>query len=571
MKRMVLVLLLFSALTAVLTFPLVFNMNKCIPGTSETTESFATLWGGWKLKYAFINRLDLDGYQFNAYPFGQPVINDIAFPAGIFIIKWLSILTNEILMYNILTLLSFLLSAFFVFILVYYLSGNSLAAFFSGIIYAFCPYHFARAWQHFGLAQIQWLPLYVFSLIKLFEERSIRNILLVALSFILVNLDYTYTYLAAIATSTYLAVFLLSGRIKQKKELLKLFFLLLVLIFVLSLPSMYIIYKNYFFGPPKEAMGLYHRPFGDLFTQSARPLSYFLPSAFHPVFGSLAQMFIGFGLYGKSYTEHSLYLGWIPIILAAMVFKRSLSRKEWFSSENFHINFLIFLAIIAWLFSQPPWWRLITLKIYMPSFFMYKILPMFRAYSRFGILVMLSVSVLAGFGLKFILDRFKSRQAKIAVTALFCGLVLFEFWNYPPFRIIDLTRYSQVYDWLRGEPGDTVIAEYPLDLDGVNEMYKFYQTKHHKRMINGTLAETYANRVSRSLNNISELRAAEGLRWLGVKYALVHKDYYTNSEKMDDLEIFKNVEKNPGLKLVKKFAEVDVYEVIAKSLKPVVQ
>ena len=49
----------------------------------------------------------------------------------------------------------------------------------------------------------------------------------------------------------------------------------------------------------------------------------------------------------------------------------------------------------------------------MPSFFMYKILPMFRAYCRFGIVVELAVAVLAGFGLKFFLRDLSHREQKL--------------------------------------------------------------------------------------------------------------------------------------------------------------
>ena len=144
-----------------------------------------------------------------------------------------------------------------------------------------------------------------------------------------------------------------------------------------------------------------------------------------------------------------------------------------FHEGDFYIGFFIFLAVVAWLFSQPPWWKFGPIKIYMPSFFMYKILPMFRAYCRFGIVVMLAVAVLAGYGLKFILERFKTQKAKIAITCLFAGLVLFEFWNWPPYKVIDVSKVPPVYYWLKEQPGDFVIAEYPLDADSPNEMYKF--------------------------------------------------------------------------------------------------
>ena len=183
-----------------------------------------------------------------------------------------------------------------------------------------------------------------------------------------------------------------------------------------------------------SAFNPYRRPFNDLFEQSARPLSYLLPAVVHPVFGKFTEQFIGSSFYGMSFTEHTLYLGWVPLILAFVALRRwrrkgKESKKSGtvpfrdspFYRDDFYIGFFVFLAVAAWLFSQPPWWNIFGFKIYMPSFFMYKILPMFRAYCRFGIVVMLAVAVLAGFGLKFFLERFKSQRTKVAVTALFAG------------------------------------------------------------------------------------------------------------------------------------------------------
>ena len=87
-------------------------------------------------------------------------------------------------------------------------------------------------------------------------------------------------------------------------------------------------------------------------------------------------------------------------------------------------------------------------------------------------LIMMAVAVLAGFGLKFILERFKSNGGKIAFTSLMCGLVLFEFLNFPPFKVIDLTKHPKVYDWFKSQKGDFAIAEYPLDADSPSDYYK---------------------------------------------------------------------------------------------------
>jgi len=246
------------------------------------------------------------------------------------------------------------------------------------------------------------------------------------------------------------------------------------------------------------------------------------------------------------------------------------------AKESFYIGFFLFLGLVAWLFSQPPWWQIGPIKIFMPSFFMYKILPMYRAYCRFGIVLMLAVSVLAGFGLKFILEKFNNQKIKAALAALFCSLLLFEFWNYPPSKVIDVSRVPAVYYWLKTQPNNVVIAEYPID-DSPNEMYKLYQTKHEKRIINGSIPGSEANNIVRTLKKLSEPYTVKALKWMGVKYVLVHHDAYLETDLVQDKQELEKISKNKGLKIIKSFVaqecpekeimcvqksgQVDVYEI----------
>ena len=311
-----------------------------------------------------------------------------------------------------------------------------------------------------------------------------------------------------------------------------------------------------------------------------------MPSSSHPVFGKFTEQFVGTKLYGVSFTEHALYLGWIPLLFAFLTFQRWKKNRKFQAQElansgvndDFYISFFISLAIVAWFFSQPPWWKFGPVKIYMPSFFMYKILPMYRAYCRFGIVVMLAVAVLAGYGLKFVLEGLKSKNAKSTMAILFCGLVLFEFWNYPPFKVIDISKVPSVYYWLKEQPKGIVIAEYPLDSGSPNEMYKFYQITHEKRIINGTIPGTYANKFAQDIIKLSDPKTEIILKSMGVTYVLVHHEGYLNTELTEDKEELKRIPTNPSLKFIKSYPEqdcpqqnlmytakagpIDVYEVI---------
>lgn len=610
MKRHFLTGIVFLIIITAMTFPLVLNMTKYFPGFFSTDESYASLWDSWRIKHSFQYGTSLKNTDLIAYPFGLNL-----YASGYLSFFWLgliyflSIFTNPIFAYNIQILCNLFLSCFFAYFLTFYLTKNRPSAFFSGIIFAFCPYQFARIWQHLGLTFNEWIPLGLLSAILLKEHASKKSAFLFLFSLLLLfSFDWCIMYLSTIAIITFLIYVLLYNwklKLFRQRQLLgpdrdyfkKVIFLGLI-IFIVLLPQFFGVIKNRLLVSPSEASTFnpFRRPFEDLFAQSAKPLSYFLPAVVHPIFGKFTEQFVGSSLYGISFTEHTLYLGWIPFILAFVAIRKWRKMRKVgavpegdcpYPKEDFYIGFFIFLAVVAWLFSQPPWWNIFGFKIYMPSFFMYKILPMYRAYCRFGIVVMLAVAVLAGFGLKFILERFKSQRVRLVLTCLFSGLVLFEFWNWPPYKVIDVSKVSAVYYWLKAQPEDIVIGEYPLDADSSNEMYKFYQTAHQKKMINGTIPGTPANAFAQTIVKLSEPKTAAALKGMGVKYVLVHRQDYIDTGLVDDTEELNKIPQNSGLKFIKTFpaqecpqkdimcvqksGPIDVYEVVASAIKPEVQ
>lgn len=607
--RLILSVGVFFALFSVFTFPLVLNLNRMIPGFFSTDEPFSTLWDSWRIKYSFAHGLDMKSTNFVAFPSGV-VLYDTGFMPPIIWLKWLqllSILFSPVVSYNLQIVSNSLLTFIFMFVLGRYLFNNNYSSFFAAIIFSFSPAVTIRTWQHIGLTYTQWLVLCLVGLFMLHRKINVFNLIFMCIAFILVSsFDWPFLLMSAIAVLLFIFC-QVSYRDKKSGFLpdyygvkfavavLFAWFLSLAVLFRQFYPLIkHIFLKSSSFMATHNlpsAWNSYRRPFEDLFVQSARPLSYFLPAAAHPIFGKFTQQFLGSSLYGTSFTEHTLYLGWVPLILAFVAFrkwrrdnkKRLQCQHETNtdnSGQNFHIRFFVLLAVVTWLFSQPPWWQIGAVKIYMPSFFMYKILPMFRAYCRFGIMLMLAVAVLAGFGLDFILGSFKKERAKIALAVLACGLVLFEFWNYPPFKVIDISRVPAVYYWLKANQEEFAVAEYPMDIVGPNELYKLCQITHGKKIINGTIPGTYAHGLAKCIYKLSSRDTPAVLKWMGVKFAIVHRSDYLKTELVTDKEDLDAIPDNPGLKLIRSFPSqecpeqgirciqetgpIDVYEVIAQ-------
>lgn len=583
----------FVILTCIMTFPLIFNIFKYIPGFFSTDESYGVLWSSWIIKHSFLHHLSLSYTNFVAYPSGIDI-----YSSGYFSIIWLfwfhllSILLPVIYAYNVHILLNLTLSGIFTYLLVYHVTKSRVGAFFSGVAFAYCPYQFARVWQHFSLTYNQWIPLILFAIILLMKSKGRKAFILLLISVLMTfSTDWTIMYFSFFVIVVFFLYWaiqsLMSGvfrdklRRRENTSYLKRVSLAFLIVFLILSPQFIRLFQ-YKMKANKNvlpsAFNVYNRPFEDLFAQSARPLSYLLPSSSHPVFGQFTSSFVGNDFYGGSFTEHTLYLGFIPLILAFIAIKtwrrRKRACKE--SEDDFFLGYFTVLAIAAWLFSQPPWWQIGPVKIYMPSFFVYKILPMFRAYCRFGIVLMLAVSVLAGFGFKYYLERFKTFKMKAAVALLVLLGVLFEFFSWPPYKVIDVSRVPQVYSWLKQKGGDFVIAEYPLDARSPNELFKFYQITHEKKMINGRLPGTEAFLTQQPLVKLSSPETASRLKALGVHYVLVHPQGYLVSELADDKNEMEKIPFNPGLRFIATFPDerckegilclmetgkIDVYEV----------
>ena len=583
MKKSLIILLFFAFLTIVFTYPLILKLDSAISGFDSTLEPYGNLWNFWRINHSWHNDFSLSFTDLIAYPFGVSFKHN--FPRVYF---WdamtflFGISLNHFAAYNTQILINFVLSGFFMYLLVFSLTKNNPASIFSGLIFTFCPQHFFRSWEHIGLSYFQWMPLYLFALFNLRNRTNLKNYILSTLALLAVaSFDTHYFYYMIIATAVLFIVesfhmLRIKKKIKESKAFLKYLILTVITVVVLTIPQYWLYIRNIFSSSVSPSShNPFQRPFDDLFYQSSKPLGYLLPSVEHPIFGRFTEFFVGDFLFGHSFVEHTLYLGWTTIILSFIAFrlwkKRQKIEVETTDSEkreNFAIGYFLLLAIVAWFFSQPPWWKIGSFRIFMPSFLMYKVLPMVRANCRFGILVLFASSVLAGFGLKSILDKIRTNSKKTVVAVCFCGLILFEFFHIPSEHVIDLSATPVVYEWLKAQRGDFVIAEYPLDTEGQVVSYLFNQTKHQKKMINGTFPGTTANDISRLITKLSGPKTAGILKWLDVKYVVVHKEKYEKSGLIESKEELRRIKRNRKLKFVISFGNVDVYEVIAKPIDP---
>jgi hypothetical protein len=173
--------------------------------------------------------------------------------------------------------------------------------------------------------------------------------------------------------------------------------------------------------------------YGDLFRYSFRAWGFVFPPLDNPFLGWIGRSYILSRLEGGTLVEHTLYPGIVPVSLAILAsWKRG--GKEGLREPGLAHPVLCFhwlLIALALVFSLPPVITLGRFSLSMPSYYLYQVLPMFRSYARFGLLIYLALAVLSAGGLARISGKFSRPKW---LTFLFLLLLFLEYTNIPPWR-----------------------------------------------------------------------------------------------------------------------------------------
>ncbi|MDH4218201.1 MAG: glycosyltransferase family 39 protein [Candidatus Aminicenantes bacterium] len=235
-----------------------------------------------------------------------------------------------------------------------------------------------------------------------------------------------------------------------------------------------------------------------------------------------------------------------------------------------HRNFYLFIAVVSFILSFGP-------KIYYlycdlgdgPYMFLYKYLFFFegiRVPERFGILVMLGLSVLAGYGMVRLMKVLKNR-GRIILGLVVSGLLIYEF-ICVPLPSFEISREPKdVYRWLASDKEQYGVLEYPFETLQQDKYYMYWSTFHWKNLANGSSG--FNPRLITRLRRLAHEREAfpdkEFIEYIKtqvlVKYLILHLGDMTEKEKEDILENANRFSED--LKLVKTFDDNDhVFEVI---------
>ncbi len=608
LREHLLVILFFLVITFLFTLPfsvhvhdhiLAIPVDNLLNAYIMAWDAHALLTNPFALFHANINYPSRDALAFSEHLF---TLGLLSLP--------LQVLTgNAILAHNLILLLGFALCGYTMYLLAKYLTRNRLAALAAGFFFAFVPYHFSTI-VHAHVTLYFFQPLVVFFLIRYFEEGGKRNLLGFGLSFLAQALLSWYQ----LAFSTLPVALILAWRllsVRRLRHLAAIFkvaaVLLLCLLLVVPFALPYLRLRRNVLeseSSPAENPVVEARPADFLRTIDENLL--------YNNLGILNKGHIGEG--------NALFPGFVimPFILLAILAlflgkrgigilapqkagsregaeesggswpnrsssDRGAGDQEWRKAPGSYVVFFLVLAALCFLLSLGR-------RLMGHENSLFRVLHKLPIYTlvrfpiRYHIVVLLSLSVLAAYGLAYIHRLLEIRGRSLAAfgtAAVVITLLFIEFSvSLTPFEPVPVgERVPQAYrDLADLEPGVLLEAptpalvnfrnyEDPLVMDygtfenalaaAFHEQAAVYlSTYHWHKMVNGMSGyyPIFYRRALAEMLSFPGSRSLTFLRAMGVRYLLVHWEYYREyyPEGEDDRvrEILRSAE---GVELVRDY------------------
>lgn len=546
-------------------FPNPLRILSHIPGLSEWPEdTHGVLYRFWRAGHALDSSYATGMNPFVGAPFGLSEGSGLENVAPVFsgLVGLLSLCLNEILSYNLFCVLGVALSAWAASKLAGEITGDRTGGLFAGFAFGFSPNLICHVYAgHLGYAHAQWMPLYALYLVRCLHKPNAKNGLITGLLFAVVWLSAPYLgYFTFLFTIIFLCCQIFpragaaAGSRRSWRWLTAGFLLAAVLIASLSAP---VILVTLGLQEADNAWSYaFVRPLQDLYHYAGRLWDYLAPSELNPFFGSFSRRLYAW-LGGRNIFERTLYLGWSCLTLA-WVGLTGAGRKAGIAGTAVAPS-LLTAGVLMMTVSFPPRLDLGFIKIPFPSLALYEFFPMFRVYARAGFWVTLALSVAAAAGVSRLAARFRSGWPRSLLAALLLGGLLLEYLLMPPLRQIDVSTVREHYRWLSNQPGDFILAEYPLygSIDSRHYRYLSGQRFHKKRLMNGAPDMTPAGWLLKVNAEPWHKGTARRLSALGVRYVVFNKVYYREN-------LRQRMARAEGYTLVERFPDADIYEVRAE-------
>lgn len=543
----------FFSLAAFYTYPLIFNLPSQLPGLVQS-DTYLSVWNIWHLKKAILENPHFFTLTTNYifYP-QQPslFLHNYMITSGLLSLLFQALWTPIVSM-NLVFLLQFVLTGMGMYALVSYYTKNRIAALWSGITLAFCPYVIVHSCYFLHFSAIWCFPWFIYFLWRFLESGRMRFGALAALVYALALFeDQTYFFFLTVL-AVFIGILLLRKRTTPvkgfKRNALLSFFLFLCLSswYLVGLLQQTISMRTGFTAWPDPAI--------DYFSLHASGL--LRPSPLLALYRSIP--------YVCTPIVHvtSVFAGYIPLFFAGFAFLRLRNIP---ANKRRIIFFWSITGFIFFLLASGP--MLFGTNQALNRFAPYNlvcsgILRQLRIPVRFSLVTLIAVYIIGAFGF----EEFMKLNKKWLLGARSLGIFLIalqiiEFLPLP-YPLLDLT-IPKVYSDLAGKDKGTPVLILPL---GWQSSYKtighydkeiqFYQTVHQHPIFQGQVAriensyfDYYMSQAgfrylveagTRGPTQIEKADVLLLLRRYGIRHIVIHLPYFDRDRLIAMLEIFKD-------------------------------
>ena len=546
------VVALYALLTVVMTWPLAARFDRAVLGPPG--DNLEYVWKMWWFKHALLERRISPFFNPDVfYPVGYPVALSETTVANTVLGLPITALWGEVVAYNTMMVFSFVLSGYGLYLLLRGLGCGVYGALVGGAIFAFCPYRMAHLGAgHLPLMGTGWIPLLFLALEKLIRRPSWHLGVCAGICLALTALSSWY-YAIMVGLFAGLCVLLRArpwAELLWRKTLGLNLGLALICAGALVAPAALPILRLYGQG---ETQYNYSLSYVDQW--SASPLDFVYPNAMHSWWGAAATR----GYY-QNINENLLYLGLVALVLAVWgLWSQRRERTARLYALLAGISLVLALGTTLHFAGKPvyisvpsafeqqfsramyvltgrlalhrvnygPLQRQGAIVLPLPTLLLYLFVPFMntmRVWARFGLLTMLAVAVLAGWGADAIVGSVGRRGSTLwqsLVAGIIALLVLVDFAVIPyPYGYTEV-RGQPVDDWLARQPKAAVI-HYPLDKTWYGWM--LYPTRVHGQPIAygyGTFMPRAYREISTGWRDWPSEAALSQLRAAGIRYVLV--------------------------------------------------
>lgn len=538
-----LALALYALLAAVFTYPLVFNMDR-VNGAGDPA---VMVWSmAWISHALFTEPATLYGANI-FYPTPDALAyTDLLLPSALFSAPFYFATGNALLGFNVVLLLTYVLSGYATFLLVRrLLAGRDYAlpaALFAGAVYTLSPYRYGH------ITQLNSMTTYFLPLILLFMHRYLedgrrpKDLFLVALFFTLNALSgLYYGVFAVLMMAAFYAIWSLLNREPPRLK----DFLYGVPAFAASGAVLLALLYPYVALAGADD---HSRDIGTVIGGSVIPAALLTSVPESWLLGWTPEALGVTHENGLPVYELTLYPGLVATLLAAY----ALARR----SSGAPLLYAL-LGLTVFVLSLGPRVAVGGVDVPLPYYLLYEFVPGFgslRVPARMWAIVMLCVAVLAGFGMRALMQRLGGKRALPALAALSLVAALEFLPTLPIDRYIDRgpPELAPAYSYLaENSSEETVVAEVPFasPQDAFRETPRMYRSTHGWwNLVNG-YASYFPEGYDETRDALNDLPAPESLaklRQLDVDYVIVHPGEY-EEDGLDGEAVLRAAEREPSL------------------------